>query len=360
MANIFSHPAFIPSGNYVVTGYNLYKSVATSAGAPNYFGPWNLVSGYSNYQVNTDIFDPAGTYWDLYRVQPILTVNGNTGVTLPMSRAFKASDSLYDMQISALLDHFRSNLADDRPILQVETTDPTEGTGASIMPFVTNAGTDRFYLSFMPNANPVRIVAEDAIVWAGSSRSAAVPLQPYTDFYADDSGGFIQFSSAPSTSSYLKVQYPMVRYTNDDCRRLLINAVSSLSLYGINGFEVRKSNNLYYLTVPLPNRDVGEIVALIAAKALMQSKIQSSFESAEQWDDGKIKYVSDPSRAIQAATLFVTDVDEALRHRCNGYIISSRSATHSQGEFDSFFDTSGILPVYSLIVSNYNAFGWWM
>jgi hypothetical protein len=242
----------------------------------------------------------------------------------------------------------------------METTDPTEGTGAAIMPFITNASADRFNLSFMPNANPVKIVGEDLLVWQGSDKGHAAPLSAYSDFYADDAGGFVQFKTAPSTNDYLKVQYKMVKYTNDECRNRLLNAVSALSLYGINGYEVRQSNNLYYLVTPLANRDLGEIVCMIAKKNLLESKVQSSFEAAEAWKSNEIEFTADPSRSIQAATLFAADLDEMLRHRANGYIISSRSSHHATGEFDSFFNTSGILPVYSMIVSNYNAFGWWL
>lgn len=372
MANLFSHPAFVPTGNYTVTGYNLVVSRAiggsADGGAPNYYGPWAAVGGYTNYTKNTDIFDPVGTPFDLYRVQPIISItdqfNNTQTATLAFSRPFHATQPLYDMQISSLIETFRRNYLDDVPIFHVDSTMPTESTGGAVMPFITDSTTSRFYLSFLQNDDPVKIIPEETVVYNAASKAlAAMPMVQYKDFYASDNGGFIDFSVTPSTTSYMRVEYKTVRFTNDEIRNSLINAVSQLSLYGINGYGVYNSNNLYYLNQPLTDRDLGEIVCLIAYKTLMNARIKYALETSEGWKDGKgVEWTADPSRGLQAGTMHVENLAEDLRHRCNAYIINTRNYV-TRGEFDSFFDVSGVLPIYSLMVAGANlggALGWWL
>lgn len=371
MANIFSHPAFVPTGNYSLVGYNLVVSRAvgggSDSGAPNYFGPWSAVTGYTDYTSNTDIIDVAGTPFDLYRVQPIVSVTPNgqatTQVTLGFSRAFTATQPLYDVQISALLDTFRRNYLHDLPIYHRDSTLPQEATGGAVMPFITDDTTDTFFLSFLQNDDPVKIIPEHTIVWNGASKAAATtPLTHYADFFSSAKDGFIRFKDIPSTNSYLSVEYYTVRSTDDECRSSLINAVSQLSLYGINSFSVQQSNNLFYLGTALPDRDIGEILCLIAYKTLANASVATQAENSEAWKDGKVEWTADPARALQAETMHISNLSEELRHRCNAYIVNTRNYI-SHGEFDSFFDVSGVLPIYSLMVAGANlggALGWWL
>lgn len=370
-ANIFSHPAFIPTGNFSVVGYNLVVSRAvgggSDTGAPNFYGPWTAVPGYTGYTSNLDIVDIAGTPFDLYRVQPIVSVIPNGGsaqqVTLPFSRAFRATQPLYDMQISSLLDTFRRNYLQDTPIYHRDSTLPQEATGGAVMPFITDSTTDTFYLSFLQNDDPVKVVPENTIVWNATDKAhATAPLVQYSDYYSSEADGYIRFKNIPSTNSYMSVEYYTVRHTNDECRNSLINAVSQLSLYGINSYSVQQSNNLYYLGSALPDRDIGEIVCLIAYKTLANASIATQAEHSEAWKDGKVEWTADPARALQAETMHVANLSEELRHRCNTYIVNTRNYLR-MGEFDSFFDVSGVLPIYSLMVAGANlgaAMGWWL
>lgn len=426
MPTIFSHPVYVPSGNWTTTGYNLVKSPAlgnttlaapiTATGtqtmtltsganfangqtvtvdygtnqesitisnlsgntcqgtftkthaagvavqspalAPNYFGPWVPVQ--SGYTSNTDILDVNGCSWDLYRVQPIITVGTNTNITLDYSRPFYPNQTLYDVQISALIDYFRRSYIDDVGIRQTNSTVTTEDSGSAVLPFMTDPNTSRYYLSFMPNEDPIKFIAENTLVYHGTTKSNATPLISYTDYFPAEMAGYIDFKSNPASNDYLKVEYTHVRFTNDEIRNALLNAISSLSLYGINNYQVNQSNNLLYLAIPLQNRDLADIVCLIAAKEIMQAKVLSSFETSEAWKDGKgVEYTSDPSRGIQAATMHVANVEKELIAKASAYIYQTRNYV-TRGEFDSFFDTSGILPVYTLFISNYNAFGWWL
>lgn len=362
--NIFSHPLFVPTGVWNTIGYNLFKSAA-SGNKPNYFGPWTAVSAYQNYTQNTDIVDVSADYYDLYRVQPIVLVNTPSGpqtVTMAMSRPFFSWQQLFDVQISALLDTFRRNHINDVPVPRTDSTNPQEGSGAAVLPFTTDSTTTRFFLSFLPTDDPIKVVPESVQVALGTTKANAAALSAYTDFFPSEAGGYIDFAEAPPTADYLNVQYEAVRFSNDDLRSALLNAVSHLSLYGINGFQVDVSNNLCYLDLPIPNRDLAEIVCMIAYKNLMNAQIQKAFESAEAWKDGKFEYTADPSRSIQAATMHVGTLEENLRHRCNGYIINTRNYI-SRGEFESYFDMTGVLPVYSLIVAGTNlagAMGYWL
>lgn len=362
MANLFSHPAYYPSGNYTVTGYNLVVSRA-SGNSPNPYGPWTAVTGYSNYTSNLDILDTSGTKWDMYRVAPIITMNATgASVTLDFSRPFYAWTPLYDSQISSLLDNFRRNYLNDPGIEKRDSTVPQESTGSGVMPFITDSSTSRFYLSFLPNDNPIKIDGENLIVMSGSDISHATALTPYTDYYPSEAAGYIDFASIPTTNNYLRVDYKAYRYTNDECRNMLTNAVSVLSLYGINGYEVRNSNNLFYLTTPLPNRDMAEILCEIAYRNLLNSQVESQLETAESWKDGKVEFTSDPSRSLQAATMHVANLEESIRNRANSYIYNTRTYI-SRGEFSSFFDVTGILPLYTLIVAGANTgvyAGWWL
>ena len=360
--NIFSHPAFPSIDTFSTVGYNLFVSRAINGG-PNYYGPWNAVPGYTNYTNNQDITDMFGTPWDLYRVQPIIvnTTNNVPGppLLLDMSRPFRASTPLYDTQISAYIPTFRQSYLDDAPISQVESTVPTESTGPGAAPFITDADTSRYFLAFLPNAEPVKFIAENTLVYAGADAFTAQPLVAYQDYYPHGDKGYIDFKTNPPLDSYLRVEYQQVRYSNDECRNMLVNAISDLSLYQINGFAVLDSWNLYYMAVPLGQRDLGEIVCSIGQHNLLGSNVISAFQRSEAWKDGKVEYTSDPSRSIQAGTAWHTDLKQAIREKANSYIINNRQY-FSRGEFDSFFDNSGIFyPPFSTF-NVFNYYSWWL
>lgn len=365
MASIFSHPAFFVGGNYRLVGYNLSKSPAI-AGAPQFFGPWTPVATYQRYTTNRDIVDVTGTYYDLYRVQPIVNATLPDGtsveVFLDFSRPFYSWQPLYDMQISQLLDTFRQNWTADVSIPVTESTSATETSGGNIMPFVSDPETSRFYLSFLPNDDPIKLIAESCRVTTGATKGTAAPLVPYIDFFPSEDGGFIDFATIPPASAYVRVEYAKVGKTNDQLRNALLNAVSSLSLYGINGYEVKTSNNLYYLENALPNRDIGDLLCELAFRNLLNSEFLSSLAASEAWKDGRVEWAADPGRALQAAAGRVTDLEEDIRLRSNRYIVNTREYI-SRGEFDSYFDVSGVLPIYTLIVAGANtsgAIGWWL
>jgi len=324
-----------------------------------------VVSGYSSYTQNTDIVDGAGTYWDLYMVVPQLAVTGPSGPTTisgPPSRPFYAWQPLYDVQISMLLDNFRKSYIKDVPVPQTDSTIVTESSGSGVLPFMTDSATTRFFLSFLPGDDPVKIIPDTVRVWKGTSKSTATPLVPYQDFAPSEYGGYIDFATAPPTTDYLRVEYETVRVPNDDIRGLLLNGIADLSAHGINGYQIDTSNNLLYLESPLPNRDLYNIVCNISYKNYLNEEVVKSFSSAEAWKDGKFEYTADPSRSIRAATTHIAALNEQLRHDCNGYILASRNYI-GYGEFESFFDMTGVLPVYALIVAGTNlagAMGYWI
>jgi hypothetical protein len=362
--NIISIPPFFPSstGSWTVVSYNVTVSRA-SGNAPNYFGPWTTL--FTATTSNTDLIDPSGEYWDLYRVTPNIQIGSTIYPYDTMqSRAFFASQPLYDTQISSLLVNFRTNFIIDPGIPQSESTVVTETTGGNLLPFMTDATTTRFYFSFMSNDDPIKVISESVVVYAGASESVAVPLTPYTDYYVSETGGYIQFATAPAANSYMKVDFTKVKYTNDEVRNSLLNAVSDLSNYGINGFQVYQSNNLSYLATPLPSLDLGQIVSNMAAVTLLNGIIHRSVDVSESWKDGAsgVEYTLDPSRTIQAAAQQAADLHDKLKYQTKNYIINNRNYT-TRGEFESFFDVSGVLPVFSLIVAGANlggAYGFWL
>ena len=363
--NIFSHPAFYTSGKSTLVGYNLFVSRATATG-PSYFGPWTPVAAYQGYTSNFDIVDVSGGPNDLYRVQPIVAYtlpDGTAGTgTLNMSRPFFSWTPLYDAMVSQFIDTFRNSWLSDSGIKETESTIVTENSGASLMPFVSDPDTTRYFLSFLPNDDPVKIVGDSVKVWHGATKAAAQILTPYSDYAPSEDGGFIDFAESPAANDYVRVEYTKVRYTNDQIRSMILNAVSSLSLYGINSFQVNQSNNLYYLGSPIPNRDLGDIMCQIAYRNRLNAAFQDSLEGSESWKDGKVEWMSDPGRALQAAAARATDIEAEIRRRCNIYIYNTRNYI-SRGEFESFFDVSGVLPVYTLIVAGANiggAIGWWL
>lgn len=358
MATIFSFPAFTPGGNYTTTGYNLQKSAAVN-GAPSWFGPWVDLTGYQNVASNLDVFDPVGTFNDLYRVQPIVTIGTNTNVTLDWSRPFFASQPVYDIQVSALIDHFRRNYIDDIGVPMTDSTIPTESTGSGTLPFITDAQTTRFYLSYLPNTDPVKFIPENCLVYMGTSKANAAPLIPYSDFYPAGEKGYVDFKTSPPASNYLRIEYTNVRYTNDEIRNAILNSVSQLSLYGINGYQVMSSNNLLYLASPLASRDLAEVCLDIAKLNILSARVMSSIESSEAWKNGTTEYTADPSRTIQAASLAIPAQKEIIRNKANNYILNTRQY-RNRGEYESFFDTTGVLPVYTLFISQFNMFGYWI
>lgn len=361
--NLFSFPQLIiPGSTATVTGYNITVSRAVS-GAPNPFGTWTALSGYTNTTQNTDIVDPSGTQNDLYRVTPIISIN-NTSYTFDTatSRPFFATQPLYDIQISALLDAFRQGFVTDMPIPLTDSTLPTESTGTNAMPFMTDALTTRFFLSFLQNENPVKVQAESVLVYLGADKASAAPLVQYQDFYVSENGGYIDFKNAPAANYYLRVEYNKVRNTNDQLRNILLNSISAFSLFGLTGYQVNQSNNLFYLATPLPNRDLGEILMMIAAKKLVDQEIEYNLEAAESWKDGVVSWSNDPGRALQSAQAFGSDYEDQIRRRMNNFIYQTRQY-YSRGEYESYWDCSGVLPVYSIIVAGASlggALGWWL
>lgn len=352
----------VTSSTFTATFANAHTTgflIQDKSSAPQYYGPWVPVSGYQNFLSNMDVFDPNGAYWDLYMVQPIIKLSNNTVTVGPMSRPFYSWQPLYDTQISALLEHFRQSFLSDPGQPQVDSTVLTESTGTGTFPFITDDNTSRFFPAFLPGADPIKFVSEEVRVFQGSDRTTAAPLAPYYDFFPSGDQGYIDFKTNPALNSYLRVEYRQVRFTNDQCRNMLLNAVSALSHYGINSYAVNVSNNLYYLASPLPNRDLAELVCDIASLNLLQATTLAAVESSESWKDGKVEYTSDPSRGIQAATLFASQKKELIRQKANNWILATRSYL-TRGEYDSFFDTTGVLPVYTLFISNFNMFGYWL
>lgn len=361
--NIMSFPAFPNSDGYTVVGYNVVVSRA-SGNAPNPMGTYVALSGYTGTTQNLNIFDSVGTQFDLYRVTPIVNIIGgssNVVFDTMQSRPFYATQPLYDIQISSLIDAFRQGYLSDIGIPLTDSTLPTESTGSAAMPFMTDSLTTRFFLSFLQNDDPVKLLP-NPLVFTGTDKSSAAALTQYTDFYVNEIGGYIDFKVPPPTSNYLRVEYSKVKMTNDEIRNLLCNTISFLSAYGINGFQVNNSNNLYYLVTPLPNRDLAELVQLIALKKVIDQQMSSDLANAESWNDGKVSWSADPGRALQAAASRLSDLEPEINARCNNYIYNTRTYT-SRGEFESYFDCSGILPVFSLIVAgsfNLGGLGYWL
>lgn len=361
MPNIFSFPAFPPSANdYTVDYYQVTKSAA-SENDINPYGPWTNVG--STITNNLDFIDAAGSTWDLYRVTPTITMlSTNTQLTLNPSRPFRATDPLYDCQISALIQTYRQSFLNDIGIAATDSTIPTESTGQGAAPFITDTDISRFYLSFIPNTDPVKFRESEVVVYLGTSGTPpGTTLVPYTDYYPSGSGGYIDFAVNPGPTDYLRVQYKVYKFTDDEIRNMLINAVSGLSLYGITDqtYDVQQSWNYYYLTAPLPSRDVGKIICSIAAKEFMGAQTLTMAQSAEQWKIGNTSYVSDPSRSIQGAIQYQGMLDQQIKSLAANYIINTRNY-FSRGEYDSFFDNSGTLyPPFS-VYNVFNYMSWWI
>lgn len=357
--NIFSHPAYAPTDNYITTGYNLVKSAAVG-NAPNLYGPWTSVQ--SNYTSNLAVVDPTGSYWDLYRVQPIIKLGTNQPLTLDFSRAFFAHTPLYDTQVNFMLDMFRRNWLEDPGIRATDSTIPQESTGQGAAPFITDAST-RFYLGFIPNEDPVRFISEDTIVWSGvaADGSNAAPLTPYVDYFPNGDNGYLDFKVNPTPGSYLRAEYTTVTYTNEQLRTMLVSAVADLSSYQINNYGISNSFNYTFLQIPLPHADLANILCALALRKNLGGAILTSFAAAESWKTGKVEYTADPSRSIQAGTLWhgPQGLGQQIKEMCNSYIINTRQYA-ARGEFDSFFDQSGIIPVYNSYFNVFNFYSWWL
>ncbi len=137
-------------------------------------------------------------------------------------------------------------------------------------------------------------------------------------------------------------------------------------MYGVTGntgYGVVQSNNLLQLTQPLPDRDLGEILMMIASKKLVHQEVSQGLESAESWKDGKgVEWSADPGRAYTAGVTLGSDSEEQIINKCRNYIYNNRVYI-GRGEYESFFDVSGVLPTYSLLVAGFNtgaAMGMWL
>ncbi len=168
--NIFSFPALPNTTGYTIASYNVTVSRQTSPGAPNYLGTYTALGSYVS---NVNIFDAVGKQNDLYRVIPVVNITGGPSAVVydtAISRPFFATQSLYDIQITALLDAFRASYVRDMPIPLTDSTIPSESTGTNAMPFLTDSVSTRFFLSFLQNDDPVKVQASSVLIYKGSSK----------------------------------------------------------------------------------------------------------------------------------------------------------------------------------------------
>lgn len=338
--NFFSWPSFPNTTGYTTVSYNLVVSRQSGAGAPQPTGSYTtLASGVTS---NLNYYDASGKSNDLYRVTPVINIiGGPSGVVFDtaISRPFFATQPLYDIQISALLDAFRMSYVRDQGIPLTDSTIPTESTGTNAMPFMTDSVTTRFFLSFLQNDDPIKVQSSSVLIYEGATKPGTL-LTPYVDYYVSENGGYIDFAVAPTSTNYLQVQYNKVKYTDDELRNILINSISNLSLYGLTGktgYGITQSNNLLQLITPLPDRDLGEILMLISAKKLVQQEITQGLEAAESWKDGKgVEWSADPGRAFTSGQAMAEQFEYEIINKCRNYIYNTRNY-YNYGEFSSFF-----------------------
>lgn len=358
MGAIFSLPSYPGAISYSVqysdpTNGNPYK--------PNPF-TWVPLSTGTAVTSPSNIPDAGGDpTLRLYRAQPTILI-GATPVALQWYEPFTLKQAgtnnfvqpLYDPQITNMLGSFRDFIGD----YGARTTCSTNiniDSGAGVGLLMPDGARTTFGLAEIPDATPP-IVQEYSVTVTQNN----VDLLLNTDFTINYDRGEITFAVAPLSTAKIDIAFTEVKYTNRMLNSALQVAVSTLASFHINGYLVLNDNNVRILSSVIPEDGLKPIIYAIALKILNRAMIREKSDKARAYKVDSYSIDTVPGRVLDGMSK-QSDVDfQEIRTMCNQYI---KTATKPmvRDAYAAFFDASGLLPSFNVIVNAYYAagYGFW-
>ena len=352
MAMFFSVPAYVPditSGEQIV-GYNV-ESLAPVAGVPQNMGSWATVSG-SPFASNVNIFDPNGTAYTKYRVQPIRQVVVNSTpytIDTPWSRPILPTDTVYDPVFTrALMPSLRFTYLQDVGIAQANGTDIQETIGAGNGLWVFDGSTTRFPLQYVMNDDPVKILENVYTMTfkTGGEDGTPVQKQANVDYWVDERAGWVEFATAPASTDYARLDFRRVDFLNQDLYIALCSAVNTLSTFGLNGYQVNSTQNLQTINSNIESPDLAEIICHTAIYVMREGMTELALRSSANWRDGSDASDPFPDRDLQFIVEKLSIGEQALQRKVGNYIRGTRPPT-GYGEFEVFWNVTELTPLVS-------------
>ena len=354
MPALFSVPAYPKA-----VSYNLQYSdpLSGNPNAVNRFGPWsNLVSAATS---PSNIFDPGGSdNLRVYRAQPTIFVNGNT-FTLPYSETFMVEQrmpgfyktNLFDAQISNLLGPFRDFIG-DYGTSEMSSTDINLDTGSGVGLIQPDGVTTTYSFAVIPDAEPPTILEYSVEVVKNN-----LSLLLNTDYVVSYEKGTIQFATAPQPTDTLTMTYKECKYTNRMLCSALQVAIDQLAEYNINGYGISDDNNVKIVNGVIGNNGLRPIIFALGQKILNRATIRIKSEQARAYKTDNFSIDTAPGRLIDGmSSQSIADFAE-IRTMANQYIKTATSPM-VRDAYDSFFDPSGLLPGFSVLVAGYYGVGY--
>lgn len=334
--------------------YNIQSSDPLSAdvNGRNKFGPWQPLGTGSITSVS-NIIDNVGD-WNLrlYRVQPIVSLNG-TNVTMPWYDPFTANavdvggslkyeQALYDPLITIMLQEFRDFIGDyGNPQITATSDNLDTGAGSGLLQF--DGTTTLFHLADVPDA-------KSAVVLEGTANVVknGKTLVRNADYIVDYGAGTVQFATPPAAADTCYIPYREAKYSNRMLLGALDTAICRLSNLGINGYSVVDDNNVRKMQSMIPDNGLKPIIFSLALVILNRSMIRDKAENARAYKQDGFSMDTAPGRIVDGMSKVSTDDLTELRFMANNYI---RSATFPivRTISDGYFDVSGMFPSWPFL-----------
>jgi hypothetical protein len=355
MPNLFSLPAYPTAVSYAL---QYSDPVAGNPGRANKLGPWTTLSG-SPFTSPSNIYDAAGTNLRVYRAAPSITLPSVGVVQLsyydPFSVAQPApqyySTHLYDAQITGMLPDFRAYIGDYGQHAS-SSTNVNIDTGAGIGLIVPDGVTTQFSVADIPDTTPP--IMQDYVTQIIKNNS---DLIYNTDFIVNATRGQVQFLTAPAITDSLTINYTEVRYSNAQLCSALATAVDMLANFNVNGFGMTNDNNVQIVSGSLSASGLRALVMAIALKVLNKAMTRMKADQARAYKTQDFTIDTAPGRVIDGLSAMSASDYTEIKGMANAYIKTATIPT-VRDTYAAFFDSSGTLPVYNLLVGGFYGMGY--
>jgi hypothetical protein len=355
MGNLFSLPAYPSAVSYSV---QYSDPTVGNPNRQNKLGPWTTLTG-SPFASPSNIYDAAGTFLRLYRAAPTIAIPVVGNVTLAYYDPFDISQPspqyykqrLYDAQITGMILDFRHYIGDYGQSASASTNVNID-TGAGIGLLTPDGVTTQFSVADIPDTTPPIILDYSVQVIKNN-----LDLIYNTDYAVSAGRGQILFATAPLTTDAVTISYTEVRYSNSQLASALATAIDMLASFNINGFGTANDNNVQIVNGSLNNNGLRSLVMAIALKVLNRAMTREKADLARAYKTQDFSIDTAPGRVIDGlSTLSSADFTE-IRSMANAYIKTATIPT-VRDTYAAFFDSSGTLPVYNLLVGRFYGMGY--
>jgi hypothetical protein len=355
MANLFSIPSYPNAVSYSI---QYSDPLSGNPGRPNKLGPWTNVSG-SPFSSASNIYDSSGTNLRMYRAAPTINVPIVGNVVLQYYDAFSVyqpaaqyyTQHLYDAQITGMLPDFRAYIGDYGQTGSASTNVNVD-TGAGIGLLVMDGVTTQYGVADIPDTDPPIIEPYSVQIIKNN-----LDLIFNTDFAIYGTQGFVLFATPPATSDIVTINYTEIRYSNSQLCSALASAIDMLANFNVNGFGMTNDNNVQLVSGTLSASGLRQLIMAMAYKILIKAMIRQKADQARSYKTQDFSIDTAPTRVLDAAVAFSAADYQELRGMANAYIKTATIPT-VRDTYAAFFDSSGTLPVYNLLVGGFYGQGY--